>query len=497
LSPWLDARLGSLIITKRNREFPKDGVILAGGRQRPKWNLEPREEIMRKLEHTLKTGGALLVLAAFAAGQTPPPKLKTLYSFQGYPSDGFQPQTGVRFGAGGVLYGVTYAGGTGSCAGTDGCGTIFSATPPLSPGGAWKETVLYSFQDSIDGAYPQANIVFGAGDVLYTTTSQFQAAGYGTVNSLTPPASPGGAWSETALYDFAGGSGGQTPAGLVIGKRGEMYGIAAHGGTSGDGTVFSLTPPASPGGAWTEADLHIFTGYPSDGNWPQGVVIDKEGVLYGTTLFGGDGPCAGMFGPSGCGAVFSLRPPDTPGGPWVGRVLHSFGGPPGDGQYPVAGAVIGKGGVLYGTTSQGGTFCAYGCGTVFSLTPPTSPGGSWTEAVLYNFAGGGDGIQPSSGVVIGSGGVLYGTTAQGGTGYCTGVGCGTIFSLTPPASPGGAWTETVLYSFAGGGDGAAPALAPGLTIGSNGLLYGTTSEGGTGPCFYDVPGCGTVFAFKP
>jgi hypothetical protein len=125
------------------------------------------------------------------------------------------------------------------------------------------------------------------------------------------------------------------------------------------------------------------------------------------------------------------------------------------------------GGVLYGTTNLGGSvLCnaggAFGCGTVFSLTPPASPSGAWTEAVLHNFAGGStDGATPYRRVAIGEGGVLYGTTYTGGSGPCIDpgssiFGCGTVYSLSPPAAPGSAWTESVLHNFAGShGDGVA------------------------------------------
>jgi uncharacterized repeat protein (TIGR03803 family) len=149
--------------------------------------------------------------------------------------------------------------------------------------------------------------------------------------------------------------------------------------------------------------------------------------------------------------------------------------------------------VLYGTTEEGGTgtggtgfACSSGCGTVFSLTPPATPGGAWTETVLHDFAfTGGDGAVPEAGVVIGTSGVLYGTTAYGGASDA-----GTVFSLTPPASPGGAWTETVLHDFTGGSDGRYPEA--GVAMGKSGGLFGTTDLGGAGTC-----NCGTVFALKP
>ena len=141
--------------------------------------------------------------------------------------------------------------------------------------------------------------------------------------------------------------------------------------------------------------------------------------------------------------------------------LYNFQGAYGDGGGPVAGVLIGSGGLLFGITTNGG---AANDGTVFSLTPPSSTGGNWTESVLHSFvAGPTDGALPSS-LVLGSGGVLYGSTEGGGDNAaigCRGVfGCGIIFSLAPP--PGGPtasaamWNETVLYSFTGGSDGSFP-----------------------------------------
>src|SRR5580658_6375393 len=119
--------------------------------------------------------------------------------------------------------------------------------------------------------------------------------------------------------------------------------------------------------------------------------------------------------------------------------LYTFTGGS-DGESPLAALLTGKGGVLYGTTYQGGTWNE---GTVYSLTPPAAPGGTWTETVIYSFAGTatGDGSYPEGGVVVGKDGVLYGTTYYGGTGAACTNGCGTIYLLTPSASPGGAWTE--------------------------------------------------------
>jgi len=128
--------------------------------------------------------------------------------------------------------------------------------------------------------------------------------------------------------------------------------------------------------------------------------------------------------------------------------LPSFPSHSGDGQNPL-GIAAGPNGSIYGATQAGGTGSCYsvtfggsGCGTVFQLTPPAVEGGAWTETNLYSFTGqNGDGAFPSSGVVVGANGEVYGTTVQGGS-----SGFGIVFELAPPVS-GGAWTEQILYSF--------------------------------------------------
>ncbi|MGH9205213.1 MAG: choice-of-anchor tandem repeat GloVer-containing protein, partial [Acidimicrobiales bacterium] len=128
----------------------------------------------------------------------------------------------------------------------------------------------------------------------------------------------------------------------------------------------------------------------------------------------------------------------------------------------MAGLIAAPGGTIYGTTQLGG---ASGLGTVFPLKPPVASG-PWTQRVLYSFVGGLDGEQPVAGLLASHNGTLYGTTKLGGASSS-----GTVFALTPPSSPGGAWTESVLYSFTGGSDGGTPVA--GLIFGpSGGTLYG-------------------------
>lgn len=195
------------------------------------------------------------------------------------------------------------------------------------------------------------------------------------------------------------------------------------------------------------------------------------------------------------------------------RVIYSFAGAQsGDGQYPVASMISDNAGNLYGTTRGGGSssscIFAFGCGTVFQLTP--SSDGTWSETVIYSFCSDQvnssclDGAFPEAGLFLDSAGNLYGTAKGGGSqAACfTGLGgCGIVYELSPPAIPGDSWTETVLYNFcsvssngASCTDGYSPISQ--LISDKDGNLFGTTSGGGTGHKGNAVSG-GTVFELSP
>lgn len=152
-----------------------------------------------------------------------------------------------------------------------------------------------------------------------------------------------------------------------------------------------------------------------------------------------------------------------------------------DGANPQAGLNIDAAGNLYGTAERGGI----GYGTVFKLARRNS---QWLFTPLYNFAGGFDGAEPSGRVTIGPDGALYGTTLGGGYGGSCG-GCGTVFSLRPPATPCltalCSWAKTSIYRFLGyPSDGQAP--QGDLIFDPAGKLYGITFQGGSA-------GYGTVY----
>jgi uncharacterized repeat protein (TIGR03803 family) len=334
-----------------------------------------------------------------------------LYSFPHDPGGAF-PYAGVIFDSAGNLYGTASGGGrsTGNCYALNGCGLIFKIDP------SGRETTFYSFAGA-DGANPYSGLTGDSAGNFYGTTFYGGAGicaydgtkiqgGCGVVFKLDPSG------QETVLYSFTGGADGRHPtAGVVLDGAGNLYGASTYGGSgncadpygnTGCGIVFKLDT------AGQGTVLYNFTGG-ADGRWPDGVILDAAGNLFGTASGGGlrKGDC-NVDHP--CGAVYKLDPSgqDT--------VLHAFTGRA-DGGGLNAGLILDPAGNLYGTTGRGGTA---DWGVVYKLDA------AGRETVLCNFAGGLDGQHPSAGVVFDPAGNLYGTTSRGGE-----QNFGVVFKLVP------------------------------------------------------------------
>jgi uncharacterized repeat protein (TIGR03803 family) len=258
------------------------------------------------------------------------------YSFQGG-TDGAYPYAGL-VSVNGVLFGTTAAGGnTGSACGSLGCGTIFGATGGL-------ERVEYRFQGGSDGSGPTSRLI-NVNGTLYGTTFGGGNHGDGTVFSVTTSG------SEKVLHSFAGGTDGKGPyAGLVY-VNGALYGTTWFQGAKGYGTVFAVTLPSG-----TERVFHSFAGG-TDGAHSFADLIDVNGTLYGTTSYGGGGPCADIRG-TGCGTVYSVTVSSG-----TEKVIYAFQGGD-DGQAPWS-RLYKINSTLFGTTEDGGA--KLHDGNIFSL----------------------------------------------------------------------------------------------------------------------------------
>jgi uncharacterized repeat protein (TIGR03803 family) len=333
--------------------------------------------------------------------------LQVIYSFQGSPNDGGNPNyEPLVFDKAGNLYGTTVLGGDFTCLqGSPGCGTVFKLAPSEN---GWTDTLLYKFTwVNNDGAFPSPGLVFDKKGSLYSTTFNGGSYGFGAVYQITPSG------TRNAIYSFTNQADGSGPyGGVVLDKKGNLYGTTSVGGSTacggGCGTVFKIAPDG------TETVLHSFTGG-SDGIWPwASVTLDKNGNIYGTTSEGGNTECGGV----GCGIVFKIAPDGTE------TILHQFTYSQdnySEGGSPRSPMVLDAKGNLYGTTMVGGsTYGGWGCGTVFKIAP------DGTETILHAFDNS-DGCSPW-GVIL-KGGIVYGTTQAGGS-----YNWGTVFRLNPNKS---------------------------------------------------------------
>lgn len=268
---------------------------------------------------------------------------------------------------------------------------------------------------------------------------------------------------DPAYWDENSGAGCQSPGCPSQADENTIGTIPSESFTILGSASTTYPPPACfTGGVQV---LHNFTAQEGGTYGGDGVVIDPAGNLYGTTLEGGN---------YGAGFVFKLAR-------WAGWVLdplYSFAG-----GYP-GGVIVGQNGSLYGGASGGIQNCGSDgsqyCGLIYNLTPaPTAcltSQCSWTEKPIYQSTGNTDAWR--AGVsAFDSAGNLYGTGAGRAYGY------GAVFELMP--SPAG-WTEKILYSFTGGGDGSIPTQ---VLVGNDGNLYGLAGGGAYGD--------GVVFQLTP
>ncbi|CCE09845.1 hypothetical protein BRAS3843_3360001 [Bradyrhizobium sp. STM 3843] len=261
------------------------------------------------------------------------------------------------------------------------------------------------------------------------------------------------------------GRGAKTPIGLTVDKGGNLYGTAWDGGPGHWGTIFQLIPPSFFGSRWEMRVLSNVDGT-TIGTGPIWSMIGQDGDLYGVTS-DGETLYKLRFGERGWGEPIPLY-----------RFTERLS-PLGTARPEL---IPDASGSLYGTaTGQGGA----DAGIVFKLSPSQ---GGWTMTVLHRFGGDDDGAYPNGGLAIDRTGALYGTTSGGGK-----DGIGTVFKITPTDHR---WEEAVIHTFRQlDGSNCLGGCLPmaGLTLGTDGTLYGTTGGGGKfggGVVFSLVPSAG-------
>jgi len=318
-------------------------------------------------------------------------------------TDGGGPFAGLVFGSGGNLYGTTSSGGT-----RDG-GTVFE----LKRGSrGWTLTVLDNYGSS-------AGLILDKAGNLYGTIGPGKY-GEGAVTELIRGSND---WREQLLYSFCPKinpcpDGAAPRAGVTFDGAGTLFGTTEYGGKGigGDwGTAYELRHQSD--GTWKHVLLHSFPAFSNDGKLVYGgLILDKSGNLYGTTLQGGGQGCGEG---TGCGIVYKLTP--TAKG-WKETVLYNFANPA-NGAGPSSSLTFDATGNLWGTAGGGIGQCNGGCGVVFKMTPGSN--GKWQYSAVHRFTGN-DGGYPQASVVFDSQGNLYGTTSIGGAG-----GAGVVFEITP------------------------------------------------------------------
>jgi len=310
---------------------------------------------------------------------------------------------------------------------------------PLVAGAGYDQLHAFGFPDGM-GELPQAAPMKGSDGFWYGTASGGGKFYGGVLYRLN---NDGTGYQVIHHFGAIAGDATSPYQGVVEASDHVLYGATYWGGNSDRGTVYKINRDGTG-----YQILHHF-GQGSDGQNPNGRLIEvQDGTLYGVTLRGGT---------FGVGTIYRLRKDG------VGyQVFRSFGNITADGQYPLDRLVQGTDRLLYGVTGDGGPALA---GTVYRVATNNTG-----YTILHNFSTTTtDGFAPYAGLIEGADKAFYGTTRQGGA-----EGRGTVFRLTANGS-----SFTVLHSFSVLNNDGAFNPEGGLFQSTDGVLFGTTGEGGS------------------
>jgi len=400
----------------------------------------PQSRLLRVL--TLAIWAAALSASAIHADAS---TFTTLYQFAGG-SDGSQPQSSVIEDASGTLYGATLAGGTKNCVTKvgnptfSGCGTVYS----FNRSTGLKSLVVFNGSNGAFG-YSSPTLI---GSTLYLSAYAGGVTDNGVLFSIHTDGT-----AFKVIHQFTGADGSLPVGSLRVGPGHILYGVTQAGGPDfpgasyKSGVLFSITETG------TYTVLHSFHNGVG-GSVPNSIVVEKSGLIIGTTTGGGDtGPLCGSYG---CGVLYSFNPSIA-----KFTLLHTFTNTADEGAYPVLGSVApdgtvyGNSGIFFSIGPKGfafkpaSTFIGYGLGSDADQAPTLGPDGSLTSVqqfgspfagggtlfqqvgtvstVLYNFADPAGGEEPSAAPLLSPTGSFIGTAAVAGA-ACS---CGTIWEFTP------------------------------------------------------------------
>lgn len=353
---------------------------------------------------------------------------RVLHRFAGGASDGANPFGGVVEGPDGVLYGTTFLGGTANL------GLVFK----INRDGTGFRVLKQFAADGSEGVQPAAPLLIGRDGVLYGTTYLGGASRVGTIFKIN---SDGSGFALLHAFTSAGGDGANPFGRLLEGADGSLYGTTTAGGAGDIGTVFRIGRDGSG-----YVVLHRFSSVGGSGNQPFAELVQGGGgLLYGTTAYGGVGDR---------GAVFQLGTNGT-----GFNILQRFAGGSDDGSGSFGGLCIGQGGVLFGATISGGSA---NMGAVYRMNPDGTG-----YQIIHHFAGtGGEAANPYAGVIQLKDGLILGSAFNGGR-----TNLGAIYKLNRDGSG-----YSVVHHFTGA-NGSLPHAR--LMEGRDGMIYGTTASGGT------------------
>ncbi len=333
--------------------------------------------------------------------------------------EGSKPRSRIVIGTDGNYYGITSEGGANNG------GTIFR----YSADGFQN---LYNLNPATDGSNAKGDMIEISPGVFIGTTSGAAANNAGSLFRFSIVS------GFTTLHSFQTSTDGGNPAGAIAYNplNQKIYGACSSGGITGFGTCFSY----GMNGIFTVQ--HNFGGT-AEGAYPQGgVILAGDGMLYGSTQYGGN---------HSQGSIFKLNPQNN-----SHEIIYHINSATSDGRYPFGRLVESSTGVFMGTCSEGGT---NGTGTVFKVTAE----GVYTR--LRSLQATNDGGYPKAGLCKTNGTVLYGITEFGGAN-----GFGTIFTITES----GNFTKVKDMDYSANGSNAVGTLA----FNGDDLVVGAGTVGG-------------------